>query len=58
VGFEDISPLGAPGNDRDYDDHQFVFVGVRGVPSVPDGGATLAMLGLAVTSLGLLRRKL
>lgn len=58
VGFEDISPLGAPGNDRDYNDHQFVFVGVRGVPSVPEGGVTMVMLGMAVSGLGLLRRKL
>jgi hypothetical protein len=58
IGFEDISPLNAPGNDRDYDDHQFVFTGVRGVPSVPEGGLTITMLGMAVTGLGLLRRKL
>lgn len=57
VGFEDISPLSAPGNDLDYDDHQFVFVGVRGVP-VPDGGGTVLLLGMALGGLGLLRRKL
>jgi hypothetical protein len=57
IGFEDISPLGAANNDRDYNDHQFVFVGVTGVPNVPDGGGTLGMLGLALGALGLLRRK-
>ena len=41
-------------NDRDYNDHQFVFIGVR---SVPDGGVTLAMLGMAIVGLGMLRRK-
>lgn len=58
VGFEDISPLTASNNDRDYNDHQFVFTGVRGVPSVPEGGLTITMLGMAVAGLGLLRRKL
>jgi len=58
VGFEDISPLGASNNDRDYNDHQFVFVGVRGVPKVPDIGGTAVMLGMAIGGLGLLRRKL
>jgi hypothetical protein len=59
VGFEDISPLGASNNDRDYNDHQFVFVGVRDNPSgVPDGGMTLGMLGMAFAGLGWLRRKL
>lgn len=58
VGFEDISPLTASNNDRDYNDHQFVFTGVRGVPSVPEGGVTIVMLGMAIGSLGLLRRKL
>jgi len=53
VGFEDLPG----GGDLDYDDHQFVFTGVRGV-SVPDGGTTIAMLGLAFAGLGLLRRKL
>jgi len=59
VGFEDISPLGDPLNDLDYNDHQFVFVGVTGTPvGVPDGGMTLAMLGMAFAGLGWLRRKL
>jgi hypothetical protein len=58
IGFEDISPLSAPVNDLDYNDHQFVFTGVTGVASVPDGGMTLTMLGMAVAGLGLLRRKL
>jgi hypothetical protein len=57
IGFEDISPLGAVNNDRDYNDHQFVFAGVRGTANVPDGGFTLGMLGLALAGLGLMRRR-
>lgn len=32
--------------------------GTRGSSSVPDGGTTLALLGMAIGSLGLLRRKI
>ena len=58
VGFEDISPL-ADG-DTDYDDHQFVFVGVRATPrdTVPEGGLTFTLLGMALAGIGFLRRKL
>lgn len=54
IGFEDISPLS--GGDRDYDDHEFVFTNVA-VVSTPDGGATVALLGVALSGLGLLRRR-
>lgn len=54
VGFEDIIPLS--GSDFDYDDHLFVFTGVRS-EQVPDGGLTLALLGASLGGLGLLRRK-
>jgi hypothetical protein len=53
VGFEDI--LGTIGNDLDYDDHQFVFTGIA---TVPDGGSALALLGVALTGLGMIRRRL
>ncbi len=52
VGFEDISPLTS--GDLDYDDHQFVFTG-PGL-SVPDGGMTIMLLGLALSGLGYARR--
>ena len=51
MGFEDIVPIG--NSDHDYIDRQFVFTNV----SVPEGGMTIAMLGMACASLGLLRRK-
>lgn len=54
VGFEDIIPLAS--SDLDFNDHQFVFVGVQGV-SAPDSGATLTLLGMALAGLKLLRRK-
>jgi len=54
VGFEDISPLS--GGDRDYNDHQFVFTNV-GVTSTPEGGSTLAVMGMGLLGLGLLRRR-
>lgn len=58
VGFEDIVPFSS--SDRDFNDHMFVFTGVTTAPSnrVPDGGMTVAMLGMALGGLGLLRRKL
>jgi len=58
VGFEDIVPFSS--SDRDFNDHMFVFTGVRTAQSnpVPDGGMTFAMLGIALGGLGLLRRKL
>jgi hypothetical protein len=52
VGFEDIIGLG----DQDFDDHQFVFTGVQDT-SVPDGGTTLALLGIALGGLRFMRRK-
>jgi hypothetical protein len=60
VGFEDEA---FPGGDFNYGDLQFVFSGVEGVgqpgqpPGVPDGGATVSMLGGALAGLGMLRRK-
>jgi len=51
VGWEDLVALG----DRDYNDHQFLF---KGVTTVPDGGPALALLGVALTGLGMLRRRL
>lgn len=56
VGFEDIDPAVAPGSDLDYNDEQFVFTDVTGT-TVPDGGMTISMLGMAFAGLGLLRRK-
>jgi hypothetical protein len=53
VGFEDVSPLGD--SDRDYNDHQFVFAG-PGLHSVPEGGTTLTLMGVAVLGLVALRR--
>jgi hypothetical protein len=53
VGFEDIVPISA--SDLDFNDHQFVFTGVSS--NVPEGGATIAFLGLALGGLGLWRRK-
>jgi hypothetical protein len=54
VGFEDIFG----GGDRDYNDLQFTLTNVRSVPtSVPDGGATTAMLlGGSIFTLLFLRR--
>jgi hypothetical protein len=54
VGFEDL-PAGGDDlwpNDYDYDDHQFVFTGPFEARATPDGGSTLALLGLA--SLGMM----
>jgi hypothetical protein len=56
VGFEDISPLS--GGDRDYNDHQFVFTGVRDVQGVPDAVSTLALLAGGLTVLGAASRRL
>lgn len=56
VGIEDISPLSAPGNDLDYDDHQFVFTNVAAV-STPEGGTTLAMMGVSLLGVAVLRRR-
>jgi len=55
IGFEDISPLS--GGDKDYDDHQFLFTNV-GVTSTPEGGATLAMMGMGLLGVAVLRRRL
>jgi len=51
VGFED-KLLGS--SDWDYNDHQFVFAG-PGL-SVPDGGITIMLLGIALGGLGYARR--
>lgn len=51
VGFEDLIGLG----DQDFDDHQFVFTGVQS--TVPEGGSSLILLGLALGGLGFMRRK-
>jgi hypothetical protein len=54
VGFEDL-PAGGDNlnqNDYDYDDHQFVFTGPFEARATPDGGSTIAFLGLA--SLGMM----
>jgi hypothetical protein len=42
------------GDDWDFQD---LVVEVNGVKPVPDGGMTIAMLGVAIAGLGLLRRK-
>jgi hypothetical protein len=55
VGFEDIL-LTEAGNDLDYNDHQFVFVGVKA--TTPEGGLTFTLLGMAMAGIGFLRRKL
>lgn len=56
VGFEDLPDNG--GSDHDYDDHQFVFTGPfqSTTHGLPDGGSTLAMLGLS--SLGMMASRL
>lgn len=59
IGFEDIIPATNPPSDLDYNDHQFVFQNVGlNQTSVPDGGSALALLGVALTGLGMLRRRL
>lgn len=50
VGWEDL--IG--GGDKDYNDHQFVFTNVSGVP---DGGMSLMLLGGALVGLETLRRR-
>lgn len=55
VGFEDIFPIAD--SDGDYDDHQFVFTGVRS-HDTPEGGSTLAIMGLATVAIGALRRRM
>ena len=54
IGFEDIDPATNPPSDLDYNDEEFVFTGVSGVP---DGGMTVSMLGMALVGFNLLRRK-
>jgi Domain of unknown function (DUF4114)/VPDSG-CTERM motif len=56
VGFEDIDPATNPPSDLDYNDEQFVFTDVT-QNTVPDGGMTISMLGMAFAGLGWLRRK-
>lgn len=51
IGFEDLPG----GGDRDYNDHQFVFTGVR--ENTPDTASTLAISGLALAALAFIRRK-
>jgi len=53
IGWEDK----LVGSDWDYNDHQFVFKGVS-TNDVPDGGSALALLGVALTGLGVMRRRL
>jgi hypothetical protein len=56
VAFEDLPGFVPP--DWNYGDDTFVFTDVSTVDnSVPDGGMTISMLGMALTGLGLLRRK-
>ena len=57
MGFEDISPLSHPTNDRDYNDHQFVFTNVGQTRNVPEGGSTLPLMGLATLGVAILRRR-
>jgi len=57
VGFEDISPLA--GSDMDFNDHLFVFTGITPVcVCTPEGGSTLAIMGLATVAIGALRRRM
>jgi hypothetical protein len=54
IAFEDL--LG--GGDFNYHDNTFVFTNVaNGVDNVPDGGATVALLGAGLTGLVALRRR-
>jgi hypothetical protein len=55
VSFEDLPAYVPP--DWNYNDEDFVFVNVA-VATVPDGSSTLALLGLALTGIGALRRRL
>ena len=50
VGFEDWS-------DFQYEDLQFKFAGLQGAAAAPDGGMTIAMLGLSLSGLAFIRRK-
>ena len=55
VAFEDLP---APSSDFNYFDDTFVFTDVSTTTSAPDSGSTMMLLGMAVTGLGLLRRKI
>jgi hypothetical protein len=50
VGFEDLYG----GGDRDYDDTVFSFDNTRSTSSVPEGSATLPLLGFGLSALGLM----
>jgi VPDSG-CTERM motif len=55
VAFEDLQ---FPNSDFNYNDEDFVFTDVSVTQTtVPDGGMTISMLGMAFAGLGLLRRK-
>ncbi len=54
VGFEDL-PF--PGSDFDYNDTTFVFTNVSVNAPTPDGGMTLALLGMGLVGLAGIRRR-
>lgn len=60
IGFEDISPLPTSTGEPDYNDHQFVFVfsPLGRETGVPEGGASLALLGLLLAGAGAVRRRM
>jgi len=55
VGFEDLPGSNPP--DWNYFDETYVFTDVTTTSSVPDSGSSMMLLGMAMTGLGLLRRK-
>jgi VPDSG-CTERM motif len=55
VAFEDLPFYSPP--DWNYFDDTFIFTDVSTTTSVPDSGSTMMLLGMAMTGLGLLRRK-
>ena len=54
IGFEDLPLSGGVLGDEDYDDMIYVLDSVQ---PVPDGGATLALLGLGLAGIEVLRRR-
>jgi hypothetical protein len=56
VAFEDLPNYNPP--DWNYFDETYVFTDVSTVSSAPDSASTLSLLGLGLTGVGLLRRRL